>query len=65
MRSRKWYMDKPLIADLKPRSDGTTNYWLDSANHHYTVHSTYTGKGCALCGKTKEEHPLDKAKEKE
>lgn len=25
-------------------------------NHLYTLHHTYTGDGCALCGKTATEH---------
>jgi hypothetical protein len=27
-----------------------------SADHLYTEHHTYTGKGCAHCGKTEAEH---------
>jgi len=27
--------------------------------HLYTLHHTYTGAGCALCGRTAEEHPPD------
>lgn len=25
-------------------------------NHNYTEHKTYTGPGCAICGKAKELH---------
>jgi len=25
-------------------------------NHPYTLHQSYTGKGCALCGKSSDEH---------
>lgn len=28
-------------------------------NHPYTLHHTYTGKGCALCGKSAEQHPQE------
>ena len=26
------------------------------ANHPYTLHKTYTGEGCAMCGRVQEEH---------
>lgn len=29
------------------------------ANHPYTLHDTYTGAGCALCGKPESEHTQD------
>lgn len=25
-------------------------------NHPYTLHRTYTGEGCAMCGRSQEEH---------
>ena len=25
-------------------------------NHPYTLHKTYTGEGCAMCGRVQEEH---------
>jgi hypothetical protein len=25
-------------------------------NHSYTLHHTYTGEGCAMCGRFQEEH---------
>jgi hypothetical protein len=28
-------------------------------NHLYTLHQTYTGTDCALCGKPATEHPLE------
>jgi hypothetical protein len=30
-----------------------------NAHHLYSLHHTYTGKGCALCGKSAEEHQQD------
>lgn len=30
-------------------------YYLPQ-NHQYTVHPSYSGTGCAICGKSEEEH---------
>jgi hypothetical protein len=31
---------------------------MSNNEHLYTLHSTYTGRGCALCGKGMERHQV-------
>ncbi len=33
-----------------------TQEQLKPENHQYTTHPTYTGVGCAHCGKSEQEH---------
>ena len=39
-----------------PEQQSDRREHFDPKNHPYTIHSTYKGPGCAICGKEKELH---------